>query len=125
MEAISKVDWDTIDYDKAIGDYLVFADGTRHYIEMDMQHWYWRKFLLRKGQKVDNIARHAREVMTECSGYDSDEMVRASILALWAASGFSPRAGSKRLGQGSKRTMPMSAWLFASWRRTRRAWPLR
>jgi hypothetical protein len=81
MEAISKVDWDTVDYDKIIGDYLIFAGGTRHYIEMDMLHWYWLQFMLRKGQTVDNIARHAREVMAECPGSDFDELVRAGILA--------------------------------------------
>lgn len=48
MQAIENVNWDTVDYDKVIGDYLPMPDGSKHYIEMDMLYWYTLDFMIKQ-----------------------------------------------------------------------------
>jgi elongation factor P--beta-lysine ligase len=49
MSTILNVNWDTVDYDKKVADYINMPDGTQRVIEMTMLHWYIVSFMTEHG----------------------------------------------------------------------------
>lgn len=88
MDAIQKVNWDTVDFKKTLGDYIEMPDGSKRYIEMTMLHWYWLDFMITKnGQTTARVAQHALDVLNETpelhDNFDEEfaELFRVGIMA--------------------------------------------
>lgn len=85
LEDFKDVDWDTVDNDKVVGNYIPMPDGSLHYIEMSMLHWYWAYFYvveLKSG--LEYFARNALEVKAANKsgeeGLSFDELVRHGLM---------------------------------------------
>ncbi|QCI63956.1 hypothetical protein [Phreatobacter stygius] len=85
MKAIEKVDWETVDFDKVVGDYVPLPDGSQHYIEMDMLHWHVLLFIAERGEPLEDVAQDALNVIADTPGTNFeehfDELFKAGIMA--------------------------------------------
>lgn len=81
MSAIEKVDWDTVDFDLVVGDYIEMPDGTQHYIEMTMLHWYWLDFMGQQEVSVQEAVKMAENVLKDCPDANFDDVLRLGLLA--------------------------------------------
>jgi hypothetical protein len=85
MQAIEKVNWDAVDYDKIIGDYLPMPDGSQHYIEMDMLHWYTLDFMSK--QRPDAPAKLVKDTLKllvdapDVEEGEFDDLLKIGIMA--------------------------------------------
>ena len=81
MRFFEKVDWDTVDYDKVVGHQVPLPDGSQHFIEMDMLHWYWVEFMQEQGETIEDVIAEALDILTEEPDTDLDELIKTGILA--------------------------------------------
>lgn len=81
MKAIESVNWDTVDLDKILGDYIELPDGTQHYIEMEMLIWQCLEFMKKRGHTVDSIAKDAFDTMKRHPGSEFDGIFKTAIMA--------------------------------------------
>lgn len=66
MEVFEKVDWGRVDNDRIVGSYIPMPDGSKHYIEMSMLHWYICDFYVTKAEgRLEDIAREVQDILDE------------------------------------------------------------
>lgn len=60
-------------------------DGSKHYIEMSMLHWYWAHFIVENTElKLEEIAQDALDVLAGSTGDEPgmtlDELIRYGLM---------------------------------------------
>lgn len=85
LEDFKDVDWGSPDFDdnKVVGNYLPLPDGTPHYIEMSMLHWYWAWFMVNKAdEKLENLTKDILEVIDGAAidPEEFDDLLRLGLM---------------------------------------------
>lgn len=93
MDSIVNVNWDTVDWDLEVANYIRMPDGTQRILTMSMLHWYWVQFMEEHGEtRFRDLIRDALKAMeieytpTDPDwDEDFDYLVKHGIMA-WARS---------------------------------------
>jgi hypothetical protein len=85
MNAILKVNWDTVDYDKAVADTIDMPDGTQRVIEMTMLHWYIVSFMTEHGhtalsELIADVVEELNEDPEADFEEEFDDLLRLAIM---------------------------------------------
>ena len=87
MPVLFCTDWDNADLDQMVGENIVMPDGSRHYIEMSMVHWYALEFMMRRGHTTQSIAEDMNRIIREHDGgpEDFDDLFRTAVFSYLSA----------------------------------------
>jgi hypothetical protein len=78
MKAIEKINWETADLDKVIGDYIPMLDGSEHYIELDLLHWNLLQFMMERGDAYQEMIKDTLEAAAGVTEF-FDVLIREGI----------------------------------------------
>lgn len=90
LDVFEKVNWANIDDNKIVGSNFPMPDGSKHYIEMSMLHWYWAHFIIEKTElKLEQVAQDALDVIAQAGvppeEGEFDDLIRIGLMSFGKA----------------------------------------